>query len=333
MPELRLNLVTREWVIVDRERCKNPEDFVIETEVKQRLEFSPKCPFCPGNEARTPEELYRLEDENKGWKIRIVPNKFGRLSKEGERSRWNIGLKKGAGGTGISEVIIESPLHNHTPVIMPPGDLEKVIQISRSRFTDAYRDPRIEYVALFKNHGPSSGTSITHPHSQVVGIPVTPFEIRHRVSTYLRFFDETGDCLLCKMLEDELNDGGRIVLATDQFVSFVPYAALSPFHIWIFPRRHSGSFSDLRDEEIQDFARHLKITLGKVYYGLEDPDYNYIIRSGSPSQAGSEFLHWYVAIVPRVAASSGFELGTGIYVNPLVPEVSANFLRNVAVQE
>ncbi len=330
---MRLNLITEEWVIIDQDRCKKPEDFINKLAVKRHLEFSPNCPFCPGNELCTPGDLYRLEDGNKGWKVRVVPNKFGRLSREGERKKWNVGLKKGASGIGISEVIIESPLHNHTLAIMPRENIERVMQTSQARFIEACRDPRIEHVVIFKNCGSASGTSITHPHSQVVGIPVTPFEIRHRVSAYMRFFDETEGCLICRTLEDELNDGARILLVTEHFVTFVPYAALSPFHMWIFPKRHSGSFADIRENEIQDFAGHLKVTLGKMYFGLEDPDYNYIIRSGKLSETDSKYQHWYASIVPRVATGSGFELGTGIYVNPLVPENSAAFMRRVRVPE
>ncbi|HBH60208.1 MAG TPA: galactose-1-phosphate uridylyltransferase [Nitrospiraceae bacterium] len=333
MSELRLNLITQEWVIIDQDKCKKPEDFINKTEVKSRLEFSSICPFCRGNELCTPGELYRQEDENKKWKIRVVPNKFGRLSREGERTRWDVGLKKGVAGIGVSEVIIESPIHNHTLATMPLENVERVIQTSQARFIEAYRDPNIEYVAIFKNSGPASGTSITHPHSQVVGIPVIPLEIHQRVSAYMKFSDENGECLVCRVLEDELIDGRRILLTTEHFVTFVPYAALSPFHIWIFPRRHSGSFSNISGDEIQDLARHLKSIFGKLYRGLEDPDYNYIIRSGKLSEAELEYQHWYVAIVPRVATGSGFELGTGIYVNPLVPEISAAFIRKITVPE
>jgi UDPglucose--hexose-1-phosphate uridylyltransferase len=31
--------------------------------------------------------------------------------------------------------------------------------------------------------------------------------------------------------------------------------------------------------------------------------------------------------------ASGFELGSGMYINPLVPEMAAEFLRNVRIQE
>lgn len=330
MPELRLNSITREWVIIDTERSKKPTDFISQSGVKKKVPFLAQCPFCPCNESRTPDELYRLDDGT-GWKIRVVPNKFGRLSREGEKKRYATGLKKCASGIGITEIVIESPIHSHTIATMSLTDTVRVLQTYKDRFVQTYRDPRIEHVIIFKNYGPASGTSITHPHSQVVGIPVIPMEIRDRISSYMRFFDENGGCLGCQTLDDELMDGSRILFATEHFVSFIPYAALSPFHIWIYPKRHSGSFADIRSEELRDFAKNLKATLSSVYYGLEDPDLNYLIRSSRPSEADSGYQHWYLSIVPRVWAGSGFELGSGIYVNPLLPELSAEFLRSAAI--
>lgn len=330
MPELRLNLITREWVIIAREKGKKPQDFIVTRERKRHPEFVETCPFCPGNEAKTPDEQYRIRDE-KGWKIRVVPNKFAVLSKEGECHRTNTGLKKSVNGVGIHEVIIETPVHNLTTATMPVEQLKEVIQTYKDRFIEIYKDQRIEHVIIFKNNGPASGTTIEHPHSQIVGIPVIPLQIRSRIENAMRFFDDTGECLMCKTINDEINDGTRILSNTEHFVSFIPYAALSPFHIWIFPKRHSGSFSDLRSEEIWDLSINLKSTMAKLYYGLEHPDFNYVIRSGKPSNTDSEFIHWYISIVPRVAMASGFELGSGMYINPLIPEVSAEFLRGVRV--
>ena len=332
MPELRLNLITREWVIIDTEKSRKPKDFVSQAEVKKKVLFLAQCPFCPGNESRTPDELYRLDDET-GWKIRVVPNKFGRLSREGEKTRCTTGLKEHVSGIGVSEIVIESPIHSHTIATMSLADTARVLQTYKDRFVQTSRDPRVEHVMIFKNYGPASGTSISHPHSQVVGIPVIPIEMKERISSYMRFFDENGSCLGCQTLDDELKDGSRILFTTEHFVSFVPYAALSPFHIWIYPKRHSGSFADICDEELQDFAKNLKSTMSSLYYGLEDPDLNFIIRSSKPSDAGSEFQHWYLSIVPRVWTVSGFELGSGIYVNPLLPELSAEFLRRAPTPE
>ncbi|MFN3739856.1 MAG: DUF4931 domain-containing protein [Thermodesulfovibrionales bacterium] len=331
MAELRLNLITREWVIIATEKGKKPEDFIIR-ERRRIPEFLETCPFCPGNEEKTPAEICRISGE-KGWGIRVIPNRFAVLTKEGVRKRINIGLKKNVNGIGLHEVIIESPSHNLTTAIMPVGQIKEVIQTYRDRFIEHYNDIRIEHVIIFKNSGPSSGTTIEHPHSQIVGVPVTPLQIRARIENSMRYFDDTGECLLCNTLGDELADSVRILVETKHFVSFIPYAALSPFHIWIFPKRHSGSFSDIRQEEMWDLALNMKTTMAKLYYGLGNPDFNYVLRSGRPEDSSSEFLHWYISIVPRVAMASGFELGSGMYINPLLPEVAADFLKNIRIPE
>jgi UDPglucose--hexose-1-phosphate uridylyltransferase len=332
MPELRLNMISREWVIIAREKSKKPEEFIGAREKKRHPEFVETCPFCRGNEAKTPDERFRIPDGST-WKVRVVLNKFSVLSKDGDRSRTRTGIKQSINGVGTHEVIIESTAHNLTTATMTVEQIQYVIQTYKNRFLEAYRDPRIEHVVIFKNSGAVSGTAIDHPLSQLVGIPITPHQVRTRIEAAMRFFDDTGECLQCRTIGDELSDGSRVLMDTDHFVSFVPYAAVSPFHIWVFPKRHSGAFSDISADEALDLARHMKTVLAKVHYGLANPDFNYIIKSGKPSHAASEYMHWYLTIIPRIAMTSGFELGSGIFINPLVPEISADFLRNVKIPE
>jgi UDPglucose--hexose-1-phosphate uridylyltransferase len=75
----------------------------------------------------------------------------------------------------------------------------------------------------------------------------------------------------------------------------------------------------------------VRTTLLRLFEGLDDPDYNMVIRSVSPYRSRSEYIHWYLSIVPRVAQTAGFELGSGMYVNTTVPEEVAAFLRDVTV--
>jgi len=121
------------------------------------------------------------------------------------------------------------------------------------------------------------------------------------------------------------------VLQSACFSAFVPYAAFSPFHIWIVPRRHSPSFLDITPEELRDLGSVLRQVLRKLYFGLNDPDYNYVIRSAPMHDRGAEYLHWYIAIVPRVSRVAGFELGSGMFINTSLPEESAAFLRDLSV--
>lgn len=61
---------------------------------------------------------------------------------------------------------------------------------------------------------------------------------------------------------------------------------------------------------------------------LNDPPYNLVVRSLGPQEKdGASILHLYLSIVPRVNKVAGFELGTGMYVNPSLPENCARALR------
>lgn len=328
MPELRLNLVTREWVIIATERAKRPLDYRQKEERPVAPEFMAECPFCPGNEHKTADELFRLSDGN-GWKIRVVANKYPALSSKGEKKWIPDGFKRTVTGVGIHEVVIESPVHNESLALMDQKALEEIIGVYRDRFFEAHRDQRVEHVIIFRNHGLGAGTSIDHPHSQLIGTPVVPVQFRDRVQAAMHFFDDTGECLFCSILRKEKSEGTRVVLESDHFITFIPYAALSPFHTWIFPKRHSAVFSGISDTEASDLARHLKSVLSKFHYGLEDPDYNLVVKSSRPEDEGNEYCHWYLSIVPRLTKAAGFELGSGMFINTSLPEDNAEFLRKV----
>jgi UDPglucose--hexose-1-phosphate uridylyltransferase len=138
--------------------------------------------------------------------------------------------------------------------------------------------------------------------------------------------------VFCTTLRREVADSVRIVASTDSFVAFIPYAALSPFHLWIFPVRHCSSFDEIDEHEITDLAATLRTVLGKIHYGLNDPDYNFSIRSIPAREGEREYFHWYLTVIPRIVRTAGFEIGSGMYINTSLPEESARFLRGVQVE-
>jgi len=337
MPELRFNPITKEWVIIATERAKRPEDFKSRVRKKDIPHFVDTCPFCPGNETKTPEEVYRIPELDQSlqaaseWKIRVVPNKFAALHRKAEKMRINEGTKHIISGFGIHDIIIETPLHNMTTALLPLDHVAEIIRTYKRRFIELYSEPKIGHVIIFKNHGESAGTSLEHPHSQIIGTPVTPSQVRNRMEEAIRFFDITGECMLCKIMAEEKKEGTRVVVETEYFIAFIPYAALTPFHTWIFPKRHFAVFSDIADEEILDLALNLKTTLAKLYIGLNEPDFNYVIRSNRPTDARSECFHWYISIIPRLTTTAGFEMGSGIFINTTIPEENAEYLREVKI--
>ncbi|MDY7021178.1 MAG: galactose-1-phosphate uridylyltransferase [Cyanobacteriota bacterium] len=336
MTELRQNLITRDWVIIATERAKRPHEFTQPDVSSVKIpRYRSDCPFCLGNEHLTgTEESLRLgEGVGDNWKVRVVGNKYPALSSSGERIRHIDGLFRSLSGVGFHEIVIEHSRHDLTTALMSIEDITNILRVYRKKYSDLRKDPRIETIIIFKNHGRGAGTSLEHPHSQIAALPIVPYQWRDRTAEAIRYHDETGECICCRTLEDELNAQERIILESKHFVAFIPYAALSPFHIWIFPRRHFSSFDDITNGEINDLARTLKVVLGKIYYGLNNPDYNYTIRSIPTSVQYTDYFHWYIAVVPRISVSAGFELGSGMYINTALPEESAAFLRSIIVPD
>ncbi len=329
MSELRLNVVTREWVIIAPERASRPSD---SPPSRRHIALAPhdsSCPFCPGNESMTAAEIDRCEAAPGQWQTRVVANMFPVLSRDvpGLKPRHN-GLKTAVNGFGTHEVVIDSPRHDLTIAQLSLQEVECIVRTYRARYQALRADPSIAHIIVFKNHGYAAGTSLAHPHSQIVGTPVVSHQVRERIRTMEDHLALFGECVLCRLVAEEIDQAVRIVHLSPSFVAMVPYAALSSYHLWVFPRRHMAWFGDISDDEVKDLAHTLQVVMKKLYRGLGNPDFNYLIRS-APRTCTDEEYHWYVSIVPRVGQAAGFELGSGIYVNPCLPEDAAAMLRAV----
>jgi UDPglucose--hexose-1-phosphate uridylyltransferase len=328
MPQLRYNIVTGDWVIIAPERSKRPIDFIKEESEgseNNTATYDPYCPFCKGNEGITEEETFRIDDGD-AWHLRAVRNKYPALASSGAVARSGHLYHKTISGVGQHDVIIETPAHNLTMPEQSQLNLERILVAYRARMRHFYEDKRIEYVILFKNHGSGAGSSLAHPHSQIVGTPVMPGQVRMRIEEALRHYGDNGICIFCHCIDQEKEDGKRILHENDNFIAFIPYAALSPFHIWVFPKLHNGYFGDITDNEISDLAEILGVIFTMTTKGLKNPDFNLVIRSLSPPEGDVKFFHWYLSIVVRLSNTAGFELGTGMYINSSLPEESAAYL-------
>jgi UDPglucose--hexose-1-phosphate uridylyltransferase len=93
-----------------------------------------------------------------------------------------------------------------------------------------------------------------------------------------------------------------------------------------------ASFGDINPVEVGDLAWVLRTVFAKLYVGLQDPDFNYTIRTAPAEYAGVKYFHWYLSIIPRLTRVAGFELGSGMFINTVLPEAAAEFLRNVKLE-
>ena len=184
----------------------------------------------------------------------MVPNKFAALDSSGELTRTHEGLKRTISGVGIHEVIIETPRHDRSLALLPQAEFDQVLSVYRQRYDAVTADPRVAHATLFRNHGERAGTSLEHPHSQIVGTPIIPPQVRDRMENALRFYDEAGACIFCSVLADELADGVRIVAQSDDFVALIPFAAMHFHKHRLFPDRAAAHEQRIVRTAIQALA-------------------------------------------------------------------------------
>ncbi len=330
MSIIRQDLSTKDWTIFAVERSKRPKDFKQDSPDKKDTTHLDDCPFCKGNENKTPKELFRISG-NGSWLIRVVPNKYPALNPRQELNysvgRHISGPYLNMEGIGSHEVIIESPRHNDTIRSLDLGHLEKVLFTYKQRYKELSKNENYQLIIIFRNHGARAGTSLEHPHSQLIATPFVTSYIRNKLYEAQRYFDDFGKCVYCEMINYEKRAKKRLVYENDKFISFCPYAAVVPYHIIILPKDHQSCFSEIEDSDIKYFADSLKKIFTKLHKLLGNFDYNYVIDSAPPDKFGEKHYHWHLEILPRLTTRAGFEIGSGVYINTILPEDCAGYLR------
>jgi UDPglucose--hexose-1-phosphate uridylyltransferase len=319
-------------VIIATDRARRPADFSREQVVPKGGRF---CPFCPGNESKTPPEVlaYRQSGgpNQPGWTVRVVPNKFPALRVEGDFDRQAEGLYDKMNGIGAHEVVIETPEHQATLAGLGEKEIQDVFWAIRDRMLDLKKDRRMRYILAFKNHGESAGASLEHTHSQLIALPVVPRTVQEELEGSKRYYDLKERCIFCDIIRQEINTGTRVVLETGQFVVLCPYASRFPFETWILPRRHISHYETSDLAEFGNLGWVMQALLRAVDKVLEKPAYNMMIHTAPLQEPDLDYYHWHIELIPKLTKVAGFEWGTGFYINPTPPEEAARFLREAGL--
>jgi len=330
MSELRKDPVTGRWVIVSTERGRRPSDFSME-KAKSKGGF---CPFCPGNEDKTPPEILAFRQEgtppNKpGWRLRVVPNKFPALRVEGDLNREGVGLYDKMNGIGAHEVIIETPSHEENFSNLSAKTFEEVLWAFRDRMMDLKKDIRLRYAMIFKNHGEAAGATLEHSHSQLIALPIVPHLVVEEMAGAKDYYNYKERCIYCDIIRQEIRQGERVILENSEFVVLAPFASFSPFESWILPKRHNSFFEESQVHEIQSLARIFSESLKRLEKALNFPPYNFTLHTTPFNERPLEYFHWHFEIIPKLTKFAGFEWGSGFFINPTPPEEAAQFLREM----
>jgi UDPglucose--hexose-1-phosphate uridylyltransferase len=328
---LRFDVTTGDWVAFSDLRGKRPDGFRKPApQATIPPDRDPSCPFCPGNEASTPDATDAEPDprDPSRWSVRVCDNKYPVLAPTASTSRRLLGpLFREMDGHGRHEVLVESPDHARPLVQQPLDQVERILRVLHRRARTLAADPSLEVVQIFKNHGSLAGSSMPHPHFQILATPVVPQQIRIKYQMAAEYNNTTGVSVYSELCRAELEAGVRVVSASTDFVAFAPFASRTPYETWIVPMRAASTFDQAQPETLTALAEILLDVLGRLARTLDNPPYNLIINSAPRRHADEPDFVWHIEVLPRITTPAGFELGTGMAINTVLPETAAEKLR------
>ncbi len=307
--ELRTDELTGTVAIVAPGRATRP--IVFATTSSPTSAPPPDCPFCPGHEAMTPPELARTGDgaaDTPGWHVRVVPNLYP-----------IVGPDPAGDVRGAHEVIVCSPSHTRQLDSLSLDEATEVLAVLRDRAAQ-HLDGGFVHAAPFVNSGRASGASIEHPHAQLVAMSFVP----PLVDTLLARFARAERDLVADNI-DVAADQGCLVRKAGA-VSWCPPGGSTPYVVRIAVPSAGSCFDRSTDFDIEQFTEALQDTLARLHATMGDLAYNVVVHT-APRRDPRPF-HWWADVVPRVGVYGGFELGTGVWVNPVAPEHAAATLRD-----
>ena len=320
MSQLRLNPLAGRWVTVTGERAGRPAAFD-ERSLRVESEDRP-CPFCTGNEEAAPPAL-ETDGPSGQWLVRVVPNLYPAFYGSDPLAVTHLGpVFTQAPASGIHEVLVLGPAHDGSWADLEVDQVDLVMGALRDRVEAHGGVPGVRYTQAIVNHGREAGASINHPHGQLLGIPFVPREIADEEAGFARF---AGGCLMCTTLEAEVEAGHRTVLEDDLAVVVCPFWSGIPFELLVIPRAHEGHLERAKPADLHAVGRALRSALRTLHDRLGDVAYNLVFHTSPHGREGG--FHWHAHVLPKLTTKAGFELGTGVLINIVAPELAASVLR------
>ncbi|MEM1719479.1 MAG: galactose-1-phosphate uridylyltransferase [Desulfurococcaceae archaeon] len=316
--EIRWNPLIKQWIIVAEHRSMRPW-----RPEEKREAF--KCPFCPG----APELAY-LES----WNTVSLPNKYpALLESPPSPSREELKSLKAGKAKGECRVVIETPEHEGDLHTLSLEHAVKVIELFKEEYVKLSSRSYVRYVAIFRNKGKEIGVSLTHPHSQIYALPFTPPRIKVELESMREYHESEGRCMICDIAKYELSTGRRTIYENEHYVALLPFYAMWPYEVHVYPKRHINSIKDLSEEECIYLADVLRVVTA-TYTALLERDAPYIMVFHNPPVKGRyEHYHFHVEFYQpyrekdKFKHAAGIEWGFWVFTYDGLPEKKAGELR------
>jgi UDPglucose--hexose-1-phosphate uridylyltransferase len=324
VPEVRVDPLTGLKTIVAGDRASRPGAGL--TAVPAPPIDREQDPFAEGHEDRTPPELHAIRPgrgapDTPGWKVRVVPNLYPALDDGSPATERDASpdLFTAVPATGAHEVIVNAPDPVTSLADLDVAQVRLAVDVWRERMR-VHADRA--YLHVIVNERAEAGASLPHTHAQLYALGFVPASVARERERFGAYATRTmGGNLLADYLQEEVRRRDRIVAIDDEAVCLAPYGARLPYQLMIVPRATRASFHDDGPSGaalLHDALRRLRARFGT------SPPLNLWVRT---APQGADHYCWRIDVMPRLTHLAGLELGTGVHLNVVPPELAARELR------
>lgn len=310
--ELRLDSISGDWVVIATGRAQRPETFKKRKKQKEKI-IEKKCAFCD------------IVAKKSSFVV-VVPNKYPAFIPSTTLSKRTEGVYEIMNAVGFHEVVITRD-HKKSLGQFSIKEIKKVISVYQQRYLELMNKKFVNYISIFHNHGIEAGASISHPHSQIIAIPLIDADLKRALLNSKEYFKKNKKCIYCQMNNWERKDKKRIIFENKDFLVLCPFASKVAFEIIISPKKHLSYFEKITENQKEELAEAFKMALKKLYKGLNNPPYNFYLHSAPCDNKNYDYYHWHWTILPKTATWAGFEIGTRMEISTIKPEKAAIYLR------
>lgn len=326
--QLRKDLVSGTWVVFSTKRRDKPdfykEDKPVAKENKQDFE---NCPFCKTNIAKQEKDVLIYLKDNGEWSLKVFPNKFpvfsSAIKSVNKREEGPFELMDGA---GYNEVLVTEDHQKDLPDLETP-QVAEIIDAFQERYIALMNKKNVKYISIFKNYGRKAGASVSHPHCQIMAMPIIDPDVFRSLSGSEKYFAQNKECVHCVMIAWEKEKGERVIFENEDYIIVCPFVSRVSFEIRVYPKRHFSYYERITDEQKLKLAEAIKYCLSKLKLNLNDPAYNLFLHTSPCDGRTYDHYHWHFEIFPKTNIWAGFELSTGVEICSMLPEEAAKILR------
>ncbi len=245
------------------------------------------CPFCPEKlELSTPKFQPEIIEEGKiqvGDAV-LFPGLFAHMEN--------------------NAIVVLSKEHYLQPKELAPEKMSNAFKAGQEyikRLSRTYN--RTFYACFIENYLPLSGSTVIHPHIQILVSDLSFNLLRELLGKSQEYYSRYKNNFWLDLIKEE-EKSERYIGGVGETAWFTPFAPSNTYEVWSVSRKHS-SLLDLNKEDFETFAKGVSNVLS-FYQDEGLSSFNMLLYSGPLGEDSDNYFRLGLRIVGRAGYKQPF---------------------------